>query len=39
MYRVMLDNLKFQGREAVKNKDYLCAEEISTKVCCCISLA
>ncbi|CAL4887824.1 unnamed protein product [Urochloa decumbens] len=29
--RVILDNLKFQGREAVKNKDYLCAEEIYTK--------
>ncbi|XP_039787831.1 protein STIP1 homolog [Panicum virgatum] len=30
-YKVMLANLKFQGREAVKNKDYLSAEEIYTK--------
>ena len=31
-YKVMLANLKFQGHEAVKNKDYLSAEEIYTKV-------
>ena len=31
-YKVMLANLKFQGCEAVKNKDYLSAEEIYTKV-------
>jgi len=32
---VMLANLKFQGREAVKNKDYLGAVDIYTKVYCC----
>ncbi|CAN6231691.1 unnamed protein product [Urochloa humidicola] len=29
--KVMLANLKFHGREAVKNKDYLSAEEIYTR--------
>jgi len=32
MYKVMLANLKFQGHEAVKNKDYLSAEEVYTEV-------
>ncbi|XP_021315477.1 tankyrase-2 isoform X1 [Sorghum bicolor] len=31
LYTVMLANLKFQGREAVKNKDYLGAVDIYTK--------
>jgi len=31
MYKVMLANLKFQGHEAVKNKDYLSAEEVYTE--------